>query len=132
MNARGLRYGFEVVGAEGRRVAEEIRSGRCRHSSFTFVCDPDVDVYWSRTADGTPLRTVVCASLGHISVCTRPAYRQTHVRVKERPAAAVSSFVSTPAAAAARRQYEQTAASLELDKLRRAHPRGALEVRDCA
>lgn len=130
IDTRGLRYSFEVEGEDARRVAEEIRTGRCRGSSFTFTATAGVDDCWTTEADGTRLRTVHTATLGHITPCRRPAYPQTHVRLDERTAR--PPFVSTPAAAAARRQYEQTAARLDLDKLRRAHPLGALEVRDCA
>lgn len=135
VDGRGLHYSFDVAGEEGRRVAEEIRAGRCRGSSFTFDHRPGLDDCWTTEADGSRLLNVHTATLGHICPCTRPAYPQTSVRVKETPVAAL--FTPPTAAqqqriAAARRQSEQTMARLNLDRLARVHPRGAAEVRDCA
>lgn len=80
----GVKYRFDAPNtADGDTALELVRRGDLFGSSFAFTADEEVDVKYTRKADGTLLRTVnKLSGMYDVSIVTDPAYFGTDVTLR--------------------------------------------------
>jgi uncharacterized protein len=96
---KGLRFSCALPETSvAKDVYANLRAGNLRECSFGFYVNGQEGEEWTRTADGTPLRTLKDVTLFDVSVVVNPAYPNTSAAARNVIAASVEARMAQFAA----------------------------------